>query len=70
MAAIPTLAEEDARRPNRERDCLVRERTRIANRVRGALVRLGGRAFILRRGDQAENSVNQGENPGRGWRRA
>src|ERR1700739_2144774 len=29
MAAIPTLAEEDARRPHRERDCLVRERTRI-----------------------------------------
>jgi transposase len=30
MAAVPTLPEEDARRPNRERDCLVRERTRIA----------------------------------------
>jgi transposase len=45
MAAIPTLAEEDARRPNRERDCLVRERTRIVNRMKGALVRLGVRAF-------------------------
>jgi len=45
MAAIPTLAEEDARRPNRERDCLVRERTRIVNRMKGALVRLGIRAF-------------------------
>jgi transposase len=41
MAAIPTLAEEDARRPNRERDCLVRERTRIVNRTKGTLVRLG-----------------------------
>jgi transposase len=40
MAAVPTLAEEDARRPNRERDCLVRERTRIVNRMKGALVRL------------------------------
>jgi transposase len=45
MAAIPTLAEEDARRPNRERDCLVRERTRIVNRMSGALVRLGVRGF-------------------------
>jgi transposase len=41
MAAIPTLAEEDARRPNRERDCLVRERTRIVNRMKSTLVRLG-----------------------------
>ncbi|MBV9784411.1 MAG: IS110 family transposase [Acidisphaera sp.] len=45
MAAVPTLAEEDARRPNRERDCLVRERTRIVNRMKGALVRLGIRSF-------------------------
>lgn len=45
MAAIPTLAEEDARRPNRERDCLVRERTRIINRMKSALVRLGIRGF-------------------------
>src|SRR5207245_3172197 len=45
MAAVPTLAEEDARRPNRERDCLVRERTRIVNRMKGALVRLGVRGF-------------------------
>src|SRR5271167_3769424 len=45
MARVPTIAEEDARRPNRERDCLVRERTRIVNRMKGALVRLGIRAF-------------------------
>ncbi|MBV8524452.1 MAG: IS110 family transposase [Acetobacteraceae bacterium] len=45
MAAVPTLAEEDARRPGRERDCLVRERTRIINRMKGALVRLGIRGF-------------------------
>jgi transposase len=45
MVAVPTLAEEDARRPNRERDCLVRERTRIVNRMKGALVRLGIRGF-------------------------
>lgn len=45
MSAIPTLAEEDARRPNRERDCLVRERTRIVNRMKGTLVRMGVRGF-------------------------
>src|SRR5450631_240090 len=45
MAAVSTLAEEDARRPNRERDCLVRERTRIVNRMKSALVRLGVRGF-------------------------
>jgi transposase len=32
MARVPTIAEEDAKRPNRERDCLVGERTRIVNR--------------------------------------
>jgi transposase len=32
MAAIPTLEEEDAKRPNREREHLVGERTCIATR--------------------------------------
>ena len=45
MAAIPTLAEEDAKRPNREREGLVRERTRIVNRMKSCLVRLGVRNF-------------------------
>jgi transposase len=45
MAAIPTLEEEDARRPNREREGLVGERTRIVNRIKGALARLGIRGF-------------------------
>ena len=45
MARIPTIAEEDARRPNRERECLVRERTRIVNRMKGTLARLGIRNF-------------------------
>ncbi len=44
-AAIPTLEEEDARRPTRERECLVGERTRIVNRIKAALVRLGVRGF-------------------------
>src|SRR3954466_6278081 len=45
MAAIPTLEEEDARRPNREREGLVGERTHIVNRMRGCLARLGIRGF-------------------------
>jgi len=45
MAAVPTLEEEDARRPSRERECLVGERTRIVNRMRGCLARLGIRGF-------------------------
>ena len=45
MAAIPSLEEEDARRPNRERESLVGERTRIVNRIKAALTRLGVRGF-------------------------
>src|ERR1700750_1673064 len=45
MAAIPTLEEEDAKRPGRERENLTGERTRIINRMKGALARLGIRNF-------------------------
>jgi transposase len=43
MARVPTIAEEDAKRPNRER--LVGERTRIINRIKATLARLGIRDF-------------------------
>ena len=42
---MPTIAEEDAKQPNRERDCLVGERTRIVNRIKSTLARLGIRNF-------------------------
>ena len=45
MARVPTIAEEDAKRPNRERECLFGERTRIVNRMKGTLARLGIRNF-------------------------
>jgi transposase len=45
MVAIPTLEEEDAKRPNRERENLVGERTRIVNRMKSCLARLGIRNF-------------------------
>jgi hypothetical protein len=40
MAAIPTLSEEDARRPNRERENLVGEQSRIVNRMKATLTGL------------------------------
>jgi transposase len=45
MAAIPTLEAQDARRPSREHEALVGERTRIINRIKSALARLGIRDF-------------------------
>jgi transposase len=54
MAAIPTLEEEDARRPNRERESLVGERTRIVNRIKANLARLGIRGFKPTVRDAAE----------------
>jgi len=45
MAAIPTVADEDMKRPGRERQSLVGERTRIINRVKANLARLGIRGF-------------------------
>ncbi len=41
MAAIPSLAEEDARRAHRERRTLGGEATRIVNRLKSSLARLG-----------------------------
>ena len=45
MVTVPTLEQEDARRPGREREALVAERTRIINRLKAAMARLGIRGF-------------------------
>jgi transposase len=45
MVAIPSIGEEDAKRPHRERENLVGERTRIINRMKATLIRLGIRGF-------------------------
>src|SRR6202162_6451616 len=45
MVAIPTMEEEDARRPSRERESLVDDRSRITNRMKSAHARLGIRGF-------------------------
>lgn len=41
MAPIPTLQEEDARRPNRERQALTGEQTRLINSLKSTLARFG-----------------------------
>jgi len=45
MVAIPTIMGEDSKRPNRERESLVGEQSRIINRIKATLVRLGIRGF-------------------------
>jgi transposase len=45
MVAIPTLAQEDAKRPSREHETLAGECTRAINRLKSALTRLGIRGF-------------------------
>ena len=45
MVAIPSIKDEDAKRPNRERESLVGEQSRIVNRMKAALIRLGIRGF-------------------------
>jgi len=41
MVAIPTTMDEDAKRPNREHESLVGEQSRIVNRMKATLIRLG-----------------------------
>jgi transposase len=48
MVSIPGIAEEDAQRPHRERETLVRERTRVVNRMKATLVRFGIRNFNVK----------------------
>jgi transposase len=45
MVVVPTLAEEDAKRPSRQLEKLTSECTRIVNRLKAALARLGIRGF-------------------------
>ena len=45
MVTIPSCEEEDAKRPSREREALVKERTRLINAMKAELTRLGIRTF-------------------------
>lgn len=66
MVAIPTLEEEDARRPSRERESLVGERSRIVNRMKSALARLGIKGFKahLRKAPQRLQALRTPEGTG------
>src|SRR5215471_10582035 len=57
MVAIPTVEEADAKRPNRERETLVGECTRIVNRVKACLARFGHSRF--------QSDLAQGSGPSR-----
>jgi transposase len=48
MSAIPTITEEDARRPNREHLTLVQDRIRVVNRMKATLMRFGIRTFNVK----------------------
>ncbi len=45
MVTIPSCEEEDAKRPSRERETLMKERTRLINAMKAELARLGIRTF-------------------------
>src|SRR5262244_4162270 len=63
MVAIPTIEEEDARRPNRERQTLVTEQTRIINQIKSIFVRFGIRAFrpTLRKAEEKLKGLHTAE---------
>jgi transposase len=63
MSAIPTIEEEDAKRPNREREKLVADRTRIVNRMKSTLSRFGIRNFkpTLRKAEEKLSELRTAE---------
>jgi transposase len=63
MSAIPTIEEEDAKRPNREREKLIGDRTRIVNRMKSTLSRFGIRSFkpTLRKAEQKLSELRTAE---------
>jgi transposase len=63
MAAIPTIEEEDAKRPNREHEKLVGDRTRIVNRMKSTLARIGIRGFkpTLRKAEEKLSELHTAE---------
>ena len=63
MVAIPTIQEEDARRPNREREKLVGDRTRVINRIKATLIRFGIRTFkpTLRKAEERLKELRTAE---------
>jgi transposase len=63
MAIVPTLAEEDTKRPHRERESLVQERASTINRMKSILIQFGVRGFnpVLRKAGQKLHAVQTPE---------
>jgi transposase len=63
MVAIPTIEQEDARRPNRERQNLITEQTRIVNQMKAIFARFGIRTFrpTLRKAEEKVNGMRTAE---------
>ena len=63
MAIVPSIAEEDAKRPHRERDTLIHERTSIVNRMKSILIQFGVRNFnpVLRKANEKLDAVRTPE---------
>ena len=63
MVAIPTIEQEDARRPSRERQNLVTERTRIVNQIKAVFARFGIRTFrtTLRKAEEKLKGLRTAE---------
>jgi transposase len=63
MAIVPTVAEEDAKRPHRERESLVQERTCTINRMKSILIQFGVRNFdpVLRKAPEKLDAVRTPE---------
>src|SRR5260370_7394834 len=63
LAIVPTVAEEDAKRPHRERESLVQERTSTVNRMKSILIQFGVRNFSpgLRKASEKLDAVRTPE---------
>ena len=63
MAVVPTIEEEDAKRPHRERESLIKERTSTINRMKSILTQFGVRNFkpVLRRATEKIDAVRTPE---------
>jgi transposase len=63
MAIVPTMEEEDAKRPYRERESLVHEKTRVVNRMKSALIQFGVRNFnpVLKKSPERLEAVRTPE---------
>jgi transposase len=59
MAIVPTMEEEDAKRPHREREALIEEQTRVGNRMKSVLIQFGVRDFnpVLRKASKGLEGV-------------